>query len=327
MEYGWLSSVARPHVTRESVVAACAKVFPRAELVDARPLSGGLVNLNTLVTLDRHDARHDCVLRAYVRDVAAAPRESALLSLMSSDVPVPAVLGETTLAVTWEGKSVLLPALLMSRVPGERLADVVFDLPAGAQRMCAHALGEIAAAIHAHARPTMGRLDGDLLVAQRMTDLASTWLDAFKGLLKTPLSPLWFPKGLHTYLADAADRHFPALRALDDSFALLHADFKPTNVLVDDAGRVQALLDWEFSWSGPPLFDVGQMVRYALPDEFQAAFADAYVECGGELPNDWRWLARCLDVLNLAQLLARPRFDRRRHEDITRLLWAFVRDA
>jgi aminoglycoside/choline kinase family phosphotransferase len=43
---------------------------------------------------------------------------------------------------------------------------------------------------------------------------------------------------------------------------LVHADFNPKNILVRGAS-VAAVLDWEFAFSGTPLFDVGNMLRFA----------------------------------------------------------------
>lgn len=50
-----------------------------------------------------------------------------------------------------------------------------------------------------------------------------------------------------------------AHRELLDASApgLLHGDFSPDNILVDEDGRVSAILDWEAVKSGPPGLDIG----------------------------------------------------------------------
>lgn len=43
---------------------------------------------------------------------------------------------------------------------------------------------------------------------------------------------------------------------------LVHGDFKLDNVMLDDEGRVAAVLDWEMSTLGDPLADVGWLVSF-----------------------------------------------------------------
>jgi aminoglycoside phosphotransferase (APT) family kinase protein len=69
---------------------------------------------------------------------------------------------------------------------------------------------------------------------------------------------------------------------------------------------VVAVLDWEFAFSGPPLFDVGNMLRDPRPPAFAEAFVAGYRDAGGELPPGWRRLARALDLFSLADFLTRP---------------------
>jgi hypothetical protein len=49
--------------------------------------------------------------------------------------------------------------------------------------------------------------------------------------------------------------------------------------------------------------DVGQLLRWDPPAAFVSAFARAYREDGGELPQDWRRCAEVFDLFNLVGLL------------------------
>src|SRR6185437_5269651 len=71
-------------------------------------------------------------------------------------------------------------------------------------------------------------------------------------------------------------------------------------------GSVAAVLDWEFAFSGSPLNDVGNMLRFEQPPGFAAGFADGFRDGGGELPPDWREISAALDLAALADLLTRP---------------------
>jgi hypothetical protein len=77
---------------------------------------------------------------------------------------------------------------------------------------------------------------------------------------------------------------------------------------VSNAWTVAGVLDWEFAFSGIPLWDVGSMLRRtdALRPDFADPFTRSFAEHGGELPPDWRPLCRLLDLMNLMEFLTRP---------------------
>jgi aminoglycoside phosphotransferase (APT) family kinase protein len=86
---------------------------------------------------------------------------------------------------------------------------------------------------------------------------------------------------------------------------LVHGD-NGKNLLVDDRGELTAVLDWEYAWSGAPLADVGNLVRFeAGAGDFTAGVASGYAEAGGTLPPGWRAVAAAHDLFTLAELAAR----------------------
>jgi Ser/Thr protein kinase RdoA (MazF antagonist) len=108
---------------------------------------------------------------------------------------------------------------------------------------------------------------------------------------------------LRDRLWSVVKRTAPRLRAIDDRYSLVHGDFKRSNLLLVQAEgkwRVSAVLDWEFACAGPPLIDVGLFLRAGaqLPPGFREAFAAAYRDADGELPDDWLPLSRLIDVLS-----------------------------
>ena len=63
----------------------------------------------------------------------------------------------------------------------------------------------------------------------------------------------------------------------------MHADANPKNILVTRAGsgwRVDAVLDWEFSFSGSPCADAANMPRFSgdYPARFIAGFRNGFAE-------------------------------------------------
>jgi len=84
-----------------------------------------------------------------------------------------------------------------------------------------------------------------------------------------------------------------SLFATGDEKHLVHGDFDPANILVDQINGswvVTGILDWEFVFSGSYLWDVANMLRYAhkMPPEFQNPFIDALQRNGIKLPSHWR---------------------------------------
>ena len=62
--------------------------------------------------------------------------------------------------------------------------------------------------------------------------------------------------------------------------------------------------------------DVGQLLRWDPPAPFVAAFAGAYRDDGGVLPDGWRTWADVFDLFNLVGLLGGAAPESRRAIDV-----------
>jgi Ser/Thr protein kinase RdoA (MazF antagonist) len=108
--------------------------------------------------------------------------------------------------------------------------------------------------------------------------------------------------------------HTPALAIIDDHARLVHADVNPKNILVTQtrgSWRVDAVLDWEFSYSGCAYGDAANMTRFGAdyPTRFVTAFRAAFADhqpAGLPLAEDWIYLGHVLDMFALSDLLTRP---------------------
>src|SRR5262249_5741524 len=99
--------------------------------------------------------------------------------------------------------------------------------------------------------------------------------------------------------------------ATAQSRQLVHSDYNGKNLLAVRHGRlwsISAVLDWEFAFSGSPLTDVGNMLRFSgrYPPGFADGFIAGYQEAGGPLPPGWREISEALDLYALADLLTGP---------------------
>jgi Ser/Thr protein kinase RdoA (MazF antagonist) len=113
---------------------------------------------------------------------------------------------------------------------------------------------------------------------------------------------------------DLCTAHAPALTSVDDHARLVHADINPKNILVTrtrSAWRVDAVLDWEFSYSGCPYGDAANMIRFGADyparflDGFRTAFAD-HQPADVVVAEDWGYPGRVLDMFALSDLVTRP---------------------
>ena len=114
--------------------------------------------------------------------------------------------------------------------------------------------------------------------------------------------------------ADLCAAHAPALAAIDGHAQLVHADANPKNILVTRVAggwRVDAVLDWEFSFSGCPYADAANMTRFSgdYPAQFTDGFRSGFARhhpAGLPRAGDWAYLGHVLDMLALSDLVTRP---------------------
>ncbi len=279
-------------------------------------LSGGLVNDN-----HRVDGR-DLVLRVYARGAAVCEKEAALLRRVAGAVPVPEIVFVQTDGPG--GHAFCVQTLL----PGERMVE---RLHRASQAASGAALGRSAGAtlarLHAFTEPAPGFFGPGLEVSEPWSGIRGVWTRYLTRLLADPLVVTRLDGALRARLERVITRG--TTRLDEGSYSLLHADYKPTNLLVC-GDRVSGVLDWEFSWAGPPLFDLGQLLRWAhqAPPDFAGGVAAGYT-AHRPLPSGWRTQARLLDLMNLVGFLEhpgkRPSLEADVRELITRTLDALER--
>ncbi|HYK32936.1 MAG TPA: phosphotransferase [Streptosporangiaceae bacterium] len=272
-----------------------------AAVLEWRTLAGGFSHETCLLTLDDGPV----VARFGGPDPAI---EAAVMAAASRHVPVPHV---DLVIPAADGSR---PAMLLEYVEGRPLSDVLAgpELGAAESRDLGAVVGRAAAGIGAVTFDRPGFFaDGQLSVAaerpwsQQLPEFARTCMD------KTPDERV--EQHVRAAWADLCAAHAPALTAIDDQARLAHADMNPKNVLVTRVGsswRVDAVLDWEFSFSGCPYGDAANMARFAAdyPPDFIDGFLSAFAEHQpADLPlaGDWLYLGRVLDMFALSDLVSR----------------------
>ncbi len=281
-ELDWAPTVERPDVDDAFVQRSLAS-WPTLQGRAWQRLGGGLRSVNVRVG--------DVVARIGVGDEHALDVERALLTEIDG-VRVPRVVGG--------GEQVVLLEYVAHTWP---LATAEVGARTGA-----------AAAIHSRRFPTAGFLDASLQVARPMASA----LDGLRGWVAPMLAGRAGQRlgGFAEAAREAWSAEEAAMAAATSVPTLVHGDFKPMNIgwLAEEGDVV--VFDWEFAWAGPPLLDLGQLLRWNPPPAFVTGVERGYREAGGTLPSRWRRLAELFDLFNLVAFLDGPRACERRIADV-----------
>jgi aminoglycoside phosphotransferase (APT) family kinase protein len=266
-------------------------------VVKTSTLAGGFSHETSLVTL----ADGQVVVRLGGGDPAV---EAAVMAAARRYVPVPDVL-----LVTPPGADAR-PAMVLEYVAGTPLSQVLSGDGTSLGDLGAE-VGRVVAEIGAVTFERRGFFADERLSvraerswSQQLPEVAETCMAATpEARLDGPTRRAW---------AALCATHAPALSRIDDHARLVHADSNPKNILVSrtrGGWRVDAVLDWEFSYSGCPYGDAANMVRFGGDPGFLDGFRDAFAEhqpADLALAEDWEYLGRVLDMFALSDLVTRP---------------------
>ncbi len=310
-------------LTPEEARALLEVALPDRAIIAMAPLATGLVNTNYRIELD--GASSPVVLRIYTRDPAACAREARLLQLVAGAVPTPTVLYADPDAARFR-----LPWMLVSWVEGVPLPEALVSLAPDETPALAAALGEAAAAIGAFTFDMPGFFAPDLTIAEPLGAPAHMTSGLLRHLLFEGRAGERLGAGLTERLWRVVETHSAELDALAGRVSLVHADFRDSNLLVAREGgawRVTGVLDWEFAFAGPSLFDLGQLLRREatlLPPGFAAEVVAAYRARGGFAPPGWRRMTLLMDLMNLCGFADSPTPRAAMQADVRSLIEATV---
>ena len=295
------TGVTDSHVIRDCISTA----FPNSKVADAQILSGGLINTNIKVELSSR--QYPVVLRLYRGDAAVCLKETAILRLVRSTLPVPEVIH-----VEPQGVGGSRPFCILEFINGLTFQELKRTKDLEAIHQAAASAGETLARMGVYQFSKPGRLQLDIENHLTVGDPYSEDPNPIPRLLDAFLQSenlqrrldLSSRQILHNFVWSWA----APLASLGNERRLVHSDFGSRNILVDCVNgrwQVVAVLDWEFAFSGAQLLDVGNFLRYERQDAplREPYFSRAFVELGGTLPDDWRRLSQVVDLTGLVECL------------------------
>ena len=297
MEIGW-ERRNKIYKIEKKVVARLFKEFLSKNRVESIEfLTGGLSNTNYKVHLKGYT---ECfVLRIYTREASSWNKEVAIFKLLQEIVPIP------QLVYASDDKGIIPENIAIFKfIEGQTLAQLMHNRYEPGERLMEE-LGEKLALIHQFQYNKMGFLGNDIGSVESEEPIS-------KLIENYAIEPLINGPARNRIGYDKAERLIEFLKTnnhllnTSQPAVLTHGDFKPTNLLINRKNKLVGILDWEFAFSGPCFFDMGQMLRYEdeLPGSFSNHFINGYQRNSKHsIQPNWKRLAKLVDLINLIGFL------------------------
>ncbi len=275
--------------------------LPHCRVLDVQPLVDGLRNANFKIQLD---ADPGCiVLRIYEHDASLCQKELDLMRLVRDAVPVPEVLHAEPRG--WEE---LPPFTLTRYIEGIPFRELKRSGDLEAIAEAARSAGETLATIGRVTFPKAGWLAPGPSVTAPLLEGANAMPRFVDLCLSSAKLQERMPEEVRARTHELVWLRAAELVEVESEARLVHGDFNKRNLLVRQSGGrwvVAGVLDWEFAISGSPLNDIGNFLRYERASQPRAEphFSSGYLCGGGKLPEDWRALARIVDLTALCESL------------------------
>lgn len=261
-------------------------------------LSEGCANTNYKVTFI--SAVKPVVLRIYVREKSALQRELDIYQKVANHIPVSRFLYADKSGMFYD-----FPYAIMEWIEGKMLRSLVFEQNEKAVEACMLEAGKYLSVLRQIEFPNGGFFEAGLQV--RPFHQKEEYSSYVSTLLKEATVKQDLGDTLHLALSELVLQHAHLLPGKDPA-NLTHGDYDPANILVREVNgtwKIAAILDWEFSFAGSYLLDIGMMLRYSdkLPAYYEQKFVEG-IECHGKpLPKLWKKQAKLMDLICLLQLL------------------------
>lgn len=260
-------------------------------------LSEGCANTNIKVEFDQ---QRPIVIRIYLREKESLAREISLHDLLSEIVPIPKIYYSDNSCRLIEH-----PYAIMEFVDGILMRNVILSGDKIAIADCSFSAGVYLNHLRQIKFNRGGFFQDNLEIKpfspeEEYLPFAESCLtkDNVQESLGTKLS-----HQLSRFIEDNQN-YLPN----KDNANITHADYDPANMLVKKLNghyQVSGILDWEFTFSGSYLLDIGMFLRYShkLPKIYEEKFIEGIVSDGNPLPQNWKKSAKLMDIICLLSLL------------------------
>jgi aminoglycoside phosphotransferase (APT) family kinase protein len=317
MKSGWERSYKLIIPDKDTVNNMLKPFLIETQVIHIQLLSGGLNNSNLKITTNTNEIY---VLRIYGENNNSMDVERKILKILKDRVPVPHSLYYDSSCSKFD-----YPFIILSWIQGVQLSEI---LNRGNKSVISNAVREIGALlakVHSITFPSSGFFDENLNIQEFIKLDANQFLMYIEESIVNGLAITHIGSDLSAKVFQFAQEHAYIIDDLVIQNSLVHGDFNPLNILATDSERcinITGILDWEYAFSGSPLMDIGNMLRYedVSNTEFLSLFISSYQDNGGLLPPKWLQKAKLLDLIALCELLNKKECGEVRVRDIKRLI-------
>lgn len=260
-------------------------------------LSDGCANTNYKIEFKTNHL--PIVLRIYVREKSAAFSELKIHQLVENIIPVP-----KHLYLGKERPDFHYPYSVMEWVEGKNMRDVIMTKDEKSISECLFEAGVYLDKFRNIKFNHGGFFDENFNI--RPFNQEEEYLPFVLNMLKDKIVIESLGENLHLAVTQLVNNNANILPNEDEA-SLTHADYDPSNMLVKQVNgkwKISAILDWEFSFAGTYLLDIGMMLRYShrLPACYEEKFIEGIQSSGHVLPKEWKKQSKLMDLLCLLQL-------------------------
>ncbi|UOQ43808.1 aminoglycoside phosphotransferase family protein [Halobacillus salinarum] len=308
MKENWERVKVKPSIPVEEITEKVREETGR-EVLMIEELTGGLSHSN--YKLQFHKSPPLVIRVTSNKDRLTMERQ---LHSLLRDVPeVPSFFTIFQIGENWAG--------LMEWKEGKQLKHLFYQGDNQSNERLGYSAGELLARFRNISFENSGFFDAALKVEEPFHLEAESYRQLLESFLQDKVK-LWIGPELQSRIISYASRQVELLKLDDSGPALVHGDFNGLNLL-GDTNSVTAVLDWEFAFSGSIYVDIGNFIRYENFPEYQACergLISGLRDSGIYLPEEWKEIARLVDLLGLCSMLNLEHPAPNRFKDLNRLI-------
>jgi aminoglycoside phosphotransferase (APT) family kinase protein len=291
-------------------------IFPNKQLDYYTPIQTGLANSNfRLKFLDYQD---EFILRIYTKN-NMLDKEMMLTTRFSPEIPMPEFIHTGTDANGYR-------FAIQKWIPGYPLHHFFQASSSQDIKNIAAKVAEMLCVISNHSFSTPGFFGKDFNIQPFESENQQHPFIAYIDDCLKDHAKKWLGESLADSVWQFVLKNQAIFPSLEPA-CLVHGDFNPDNILINAEGNaVAGIIDWEFSFAGTYLFDIGNLLRIDIPPKFEQGFIEHYeVSRKITLPEQWKKMIKLQDLSNLIGLLNTPHPCPNRIKDITLIIQEILR--
>lgn len=308
MEYNWERSLPFFYIDLDIANKLFKKTLLNEEVESIDPINEGCRSSNYVVETNN---RNKYILKIFPECDCYYERENNLLNLLKNDILVQRVYLISSSNII---KNKIFG--IYEYIDGVNLGKAI----RGGSKIDKNLIEELAmtlAKIHKFKYKECGKLDKNLNIIHKLSPLY-TWYEENMGInFKNRLGDNIVKK-----INYIVNYNKEMLLELDKNASLIHGDFQGTNILVKD-NKISAIIDWEFSMSGNPLIDIGELFRYEehFDNDLIKIFEKQYNKYSDDkLIGEWYKISKLVDLISLIKLINTKDDMPNKHKEIKKLI-------